>query len=426
MSAVAALIGVLVAVLSLAATSVVAAADAASQLLGRPRAHRLAESGARGAAALDDLVERPARTAAAHALVAGTSFAVVAAVGTWSLERVFAYLPGWVVVAVAIVASVVLMFAVGETLPRSLAHANPETIGLAAAPAAGWILSVAYPVARLLSAAWARGISLVSGEQSPPVPWAESEGERASGESDEGSDEEGADELIEAVEEFEDKIVREVMVPRTDMVGLEDDATVQEAVEVIKQAGYSRLPVYHETLDDITGVVYAKDLLACLHEDACPVSLTGMVREALFVPETKPVAELLREMRRRQHIAIVADEYGGTSGLVTMEDLLEELVGEIFDEYDPQTVLVEDLGAGRYRIDARLPVSDLNELLGTAVESEADTIGGLVSELAGHLPEVSESVLVDGLRLVVEDKEGTRVRHLTVEPAPEESDKKES
>jgi CBS domain containing-hemolysin-like protein len=136
------------------------------------------------------------------------------------------------------------------------------------------------------------------------------------------------------------------------------------------------------------------------------------------VPETKPLESLLIEMRNRTHIAMVADEYGGTAGLVTIEDLLEEIVGEIFDEYDRQEQLVVDLGEGRYRVDARLPVDDMDDLFGTAIEIEADTVGGLVTELAGHIPSIGESVEIEGLRLIVDGLEGARVRALIVEPAP--------
>lgn len=211
------------------------------------------------------------------------------------------------------------------------------------------------------------------------------------------------------------KVVREVMVPRTDIVSVEDTATVTEAVDTITAAGVSRLPVFHDTLDDIRGVVYAKDLLACLSGPECATSVAEHLRPAMFVPETKPVSELLGEMRRKSHIAIVADEYGGTAGIVTIEDLLEEIVGEIYDEYDPQVQMVSDLGDGRFRVDARMPVDEVNERFGTTVEAEADTMGGLVSELAGHIPEAGESVVADGLRIEVTEMEGHRVRQLAVE-----------
>jgi CBS domain containing-hemolysin-like protein len=232
--------------------------------------------------------------------------------------------------------------------------------------------------------------------------------------------------MIEAVGDLGEKVAREVMVPRTDMVCLEDTASVDEAIATITAAGVSRVPVYHDDLDDIRGVLYAKDLLRCVSDTSCSRRVSDHMREPLFVPETKPVEELLREMRRRTHIAIVLDEYGGTSGLVTMEDLVEEIVGEIYDEYDEQVQLVTDLGDGRYSIDGRLPIDDLAELLGVSLDDiDADTAAGVVSELAGHLPEVGESVMTAGVRMTVAAREGNRIRQFTTQPASRDRDEED-
>jgi CBS domain containing-hemolysin-like protein len=212
------------------------------------------------------------------------------------------------------------------------------------------------------------------------------------------------------------------MVPRTDMVAIEDTASLPEALAAITAAGVSRVPVYHEDLDDVRGILYAKDLLPALAAGDPSVQVAALARPALFVPETKPVDDLLREMRRRTHIAIVADEYGGTAGLVTIEDLLEEIVGEIYDEYDPQVAMVTTLPDGRVRVDARMGVDEIDERFGTSLDVEADTAGGLFTEIAGHIPQVGESVAIEGLRLTVEEMEGNRVRQLVVESAPVQKD----
>jgi len=201
------------------------------------------------------------------------------------------------------------------------------------------------------------------------------------------------------------------------MSSLPDTATCTEAVHLVSKTGYSRVPVYHETIDDIRGVLYAKDLLGALANGGSERLAVELARAPYFVPETKPVEELLVEMRERTHIAIVADEYGGTAGLVTLEDLLEEIVGDIADEYDREEPLVVELGDQRYRVDARLPVDDLNELLGTDLDTEADSVGGLFTEVAGHIPERGESLVIEGVSLTVTDLQGTRIRQLTVEPA---------
>jgi CBS domain containing-hemolysin-like protein len=201
------------------------------------------------------------------------------------------------------------------------------------------------------------------------------------------------------------------------MSSLPDTATCTEAVRLVAKTGYSRLPVYHDTVDDVRGVLYAKDLLSAVANGGSDRLAVELARSPYFVPETKPVEELLVEMRERTHIAIVADEYGGTAGLVTLEDLLEEIVGDIADEYDREEPLVVELGDQRYRVDARLPVDDLNELLGTDLDTEADSVGGLFTEVAGHIPERGESLVIEGASLTVTELQGTRIRQLIVEPA---------
>jgi CBS domain containing-hemolysin-like protein len=321
--------------------------------------------------------------------------------------------------------AVIVVFVVGEALARTLAVHNPERVALAAAPVAQQLTAMLYPVARVLAAPLTGLVGLVA-EEPVADAWLTADELRAAtpGDDEEVSRDEAEEAIIDAVADFTQKIVREVMVPRTDMVCLEDTATIAEALAVIGGSGVSRVPVFHDTLDDIRGMLYAKDLLLCLGRGECVDGrLVSIAREPYFVPETKPVEELLIEMRTQTHIAIVADEYGGTAGLVTIEDLLEEIVGEIFDEYDTALPMMVDLGGGRARIDARMPIDDLNEAFGTDIELEADSVGGLFVELAGHIPTLGEALEVEGLRLIVEDMEGNRVRGLLVEPAqPQEED----
>ncbi|HEY5432160.1 MAG TPA: hemolysin family protein [Coriobacteriia bacterium] len=419
MSPLTASIALLVTVAALAAAFVTSAAEAAVRSLSPARIRRLRESSTRGSVGLARLADRPSHVGATHALVTGVA-AVSVTLAAGAVLSVFpAGLPLWAITVSAAVIGVVLVFGVGEALPRAIVAANAEDLGLLVAPLASSLTSVLYPVARLLSLPSTGMTRLVTGERSPDVPW-EDAAEEARSSSDEESPEGGdADGMYDAVSGLESKVVREVMVPRTDMVAIEDTATIVEALAAVTAAGVSRVPVYHDTLDDIRGILYAKDLLPHLANSAAETRPIDLVRPALFVPETKPIEELLREMRRRTHIAIVADEYGGTAGLVTIEDLLEEIVGEIFDEYDPQVPMVTALPDGRVRVDARLAVSELDERFGTDLEDvEADTAGGLFTELAGRIPQVGESVEVQGLRFTVEEMEGNRVRQLLVEPVP--------
>ncbi|HEY5540431.1 MAG TPA: hemolysin family protein [Coriobacteriia bacterium] len=395
--------------------AVLAAAETAVMLLPPGRVHRLVEAERRGSPQLEVIAARPYRVRAVSAMLAGLAFATVAVLGVALGSQLNSGIDlAWELVAALL--GVILMFALSQAMPRALAVANPEDIALEAAPIANLVVPALYPVARLLASPFAWVISMAGGER-PVSPWATAGEYRAVDTAEETEREEAEEALLEAVSDFAEKVVREVMVPRTDMRSLPDTAHVSDAVALIDKTGYSRLPVYHETTDDIRGVLYAKDLLVALAAGKAEDPVLAMARAPYFVPESKPVEELLAEMRTKTHLAIVADEYGGTAGLVTLEDLIEEIVGEISDEYDREESLLVDMGEGRFCVDARLPVDDLNELLGTEIDIDADSVGGLFTELAGRIPSLGESVEIEGLRLTVTDLQGTRIRQLTVEPA---------
>ena len=398
-----------------ALAAVLAAAETSVMLLPMGRVHRLVEAEQQGATELERLVARPHRLRGASGLAAALAYAATALFGA----LIGAGLPhggGTFLAALFAVVAVLLANGLTQALPRTLAVANPEQLGLQSATAARVATEALYPLARLLGAPWAWVVRL-AGADGLTSPWATGTEYRAA-EGDEDTEREEAEEaLLEAVSDFAEKVAREIMVPRTDVSALPDTATAGEAVRLIGETGFTRLPVYHGTIDDIRGVLYAKDLLVASMVGRGVQAITALVRPAYFVPETKPVEELLVEMRARTHIAIVADEYGGTAGIVTLEDLLEEIVGEISDEYDREEPLLTPLGDRRYRVDARLPVDELNELFGTSIDIDADSVGGLFTEIAGHIPEAGESVEIERLRLTADVLEGTRIRQLTVEPA---------
>ena len=233
--------------------------------------------------------------------------------------------------------------------------------------------------------------------------------------------------LIHSIFEFGDTVVREVMVPRPDMVGVEADASVDEALEKAINAGYSRLPAYGEGPDDVLGLVYLKDIIRRTREsNGAHGTLRELVRPAVFVPEQKKVAELLREMQKDKfHMAIVVDEYGGTAGLITLEDLLEEIVGEIVDEYDVEAPRVERLPDGGLRVAGGTPIDEVNELLEIELpETDWDTVGGLMFNLLGHVPVEGEAVEFQGFEFRAERVQGRRI--LTVRITPKESEPAES
>ncbi|MDQ0734927.1 hemolysin family protein [Arthrobacter agilis] len=234
-------------------------------------------------------------------------------------------------------------------------------------------------------------------------------------------------ELIHSVFELGDTKVRSVMVPRTDMVTIDTGSTLDQAMSLFLRSGYSRIPVIGESSDDIRGLLYLKDVVANLHGRATPNlsrPVDAVCRPARYVPESKPVGDLLRELQREStHVAIVIDEYGGTAGLVTLEDLIEEIVGEIVDEYDSEVPEQERLDDGEYRVSARMGIDDLGELFGLDLDDEeVDTVGGLLAKTLGRVPIVGSEVTIDGIGLRAERVEGrrNRVSHVIAHRLPPE------
>jgi CBS domain containing-hemolysin-like protein len=234
----------------------------------------------------------------------------------------------------------------------------------------------------------------------------------------------GEREMVRSVFELGDTIVREVMVPRTDMVFIESDKTVEQALSLALRSGFSRIPVVGENEDDVVGIAYLKDIVAWSHEHpGAPSNDSGatekvatVMRQASYVPDSKPIDELLRQMQaQRNHMVIVIDEYGGTAGLVTIEDILEEIVGEITDEYDTEQPPVEWLPDGSARVTARLPVTELEELFSVRIEAEdVETVAGLLAHQLGRVPIAGSTATVSGLRLTAENLAGRRNKIGTV------------
>ncbi len=226
-------------------------------------------------------------------------------------------------------------------------------------------------------------------------------------------------ELIHSIFEFNDTVVREVMVPRTDMLTVDQDATMAAAMGLLLSKGVSRMPVIGENIDEVLGVLYLRDVARAAHEqplDAAVLTAGSLARKAAFVPESQKADSLLRQMQlESNHLAMVVDEYGGIAGLVTLEDLIEELVGDISDEYDHEVDEVEDLGDGRFRVAARLPIDELGDLFGLELEDdEVDSAGGLLTKVLGRLPVSGSTAEYSGLILTAERTEGRRKRVSTI------------
>ncbi|MBI4297431.1 MAG: HlyC/CorC family transporter [Chloroflexi bacterium] len=226
-------------------------------------------------------------------------------------------------------------------------------------------------------------------------------------------------EMIRGIISMDVRSVREVMVPRIDIFALEDETSLEEVVGLAVSEGYSRIPVYRKTIDNIVGILYVKDLLKALHQRKIGLALMDIARPALFVPDSKKVDELLRELRQsRVHLAIVVDEYGGTAGLVTIEDLLEEIVGEIQDEFDVEEPLLEEVSPSEVLADGRVSINDLNEALGLEIKGQDfDTVGGLIQFHLSRFPTPGDEVKLDGVTFRVLSIVGKRVRKVKVQKA---------
>ncbi|MEP7059813.1 MAG: hemolysin family protein, partial [Actinomycetota bacterium] len=306
-----------------------------------------------------------------------------------------------------------------EVTPKTFAIQQPDRVALRVAPLVAFIGTVVGPFAKgLLRLANV----IMPGKGLKEGPYITEQEIRASAEvaSEEGEIEDEEKELIHSIFEFGDTIVREVMVPRPDIIAIEDDKTLRDVQALVLEHGISRIPVYKEDLDDVVGIVFAKDVLKAFHQGEASQGLADLMREVRFVPETKKVAELLREMQREKfHLALVTDEYGSVTGLVSLEDLLEELVGEITDEYDQEEPEFVELGGGSFRVSGKASVDDVNERLHIELpDEEWDTIAGFVLDVFGKIPDDGEEVDYQGMTFKAERVQGRRIATILITLPP--------
>ena len=390
--------------------------DAALSEVSPARATELAREDVRGAGTLHAVAVDAARHISLLLLlrlvceVTATTLVAIVAVDTWGVG---------VAAALATAgAMTVVTFVVIGVAPRTLGRQHPYGIALATAGLTRWLGRVLGPLSQLLILL---GNALTPGRGFREGPFATQAELREIVDLAEqrGVVEHDEREMLHSVFSLGSTIVREVMVPRTDVVFIERSKSVRQALALALRSGFSRIPVVGENVDDVVGVVYLKDIVRRTQgggDAEKNLRVADVMRGAEFVPESKPVDELLREMQaRRIHMAIVIDEYGGTAGLVTIEDVLEEIVGEITDEYDVERPPVEHLDGGSVRVTARLPVEDLGELFGvTLPDDEVETVGGLLAQALGRVPIPGATAVVQGLELVAESVGGRRNRIDTV------------
>jgi len=392
-----------------------AMAGTAISRLNRVKAHHMAQQHkTKAAARMERIVEDPGPFMNTLVLLTLLTYVGATALATALALRTFDTAPG----VIATVVMTVVIFVFAEITPRNYTVQHPERAALLTATPVFLIGKLLNPLGRLLIALSNAAMVVLPGKRLPKGPFVTEEEIRhlidLAEEEEEIEEEER--ELIHSIFEFGDTVVREVMVPRPDMVALPATATVDDALEAISKHGYSRIPIFEGEIDNIVGVVYAKDLLKRFGNLKPEAKLGTLGRAPNFVPEQKKVLELLREMQaQRVHIAIVVDEYGGTAGLVSIEDLLEEIVGEIVDEYDRDEQLVETIDENRLRVDARVSIDEVNELLGVSLpDDEWDTVGGMVFGLTGRVPRPGERLRYDSVEFVTERVAGRRIQKILI------------
>jgi putative hemolysin len=407
--------------------AVFVAAEIAIVTLRRSRLEQLIEEGNRGALQVKHLLEdRPRFLAIVQIGVTFVGFLASAYAAVNLADRLSGVLVDVPVIkgvaggaAVLIVTILLAFFTIvfGELVPKTFALTHTDRVALSLAGPMELVGEILSPVVRLLT--WATRV--VSGGR-PDVARQTQIGtqelklivERGG---EEGILEAEEEQMISAVIELGQRRVHEVMVPRTDIQTLEATATLEEVIDTIVSEGHSRIPVYRKSIDEIIGILYAKDLLPLLKGDNQGLDLRKMLRPPLFVPESMSIDDLLHMLQRRKvHIAIVLDEYGGTAGMVTIEDLIEEIVGEIQDEYDVEEPMTERLSEHVARVDGRASVDDLADLFGMELgdledSDEYDTVGGLIYHRIGGVPKPGDEVRIDAYRLTltVETTDGHRV-----------------
>ena len=412
------------AVIVLALGALLSAGESALLRFTRAAADDLVEEGRRGAARVRRLAEHRPRVLGALS-VARVAVDMLAAVlitlAASGLVRAW-----WQVLALALLANIILLGVVVGFSPRTYGRRNPAGTLLALGGLLTWVDVLGAPQRRLLSRTRRTEATPTDAETREAVNEDLREMIDEIGETDTIEDEDR--EMMRSVVELGQTLVREVMVPRTDMVTIDAHKPASAAMRLFIRSGYSRVPVIGEDADDVRGILYLKDVLRRLaaHPEHEELAVAGFVREAEYVPEMKPADDLLREMQTgRFHMALAVDEYGGTAGLVTMEDLLEEVVGELTDEHDPELPEVVEVAPGTYRVPARLALDELGELFDLEIDDDdVDTVGGLLTKAIGRVPLPGAAGDTQGVHLQAEEATGRRRQVSTIlasrTPVPEE------
>lgn len=395
------------AVVSILVAGVAAMVETALLALTPARADQLLAEGRRGAEAVKQITDdpAPATTTATFLRV----FCEVMSVVLVCLVLVDRFSTLGMRLWLSVLAMTLVSFVVWGVAPRTIGGQKAESVACASARSVTVLSVILWPISQLLIVI---GNAITPGRGYLDGPFA-AEVERIAGASD------GEREMIKSVFELGDTLVREVMVPRTDVVYLNQDKTLRQGFSLALRSGFSRIPVIADNLDQVVGVLYVKDLMRRVFEDSRSQNketVGSLMRVPSFTPDSKPIDDLLQEMQTsRHHMVIVIDEFGGTAGIATIEDIVEEIVGEITDEYDAEPDLAEEIEPGAWRVSARMPVDDMGELFSLEVDDEdVETVGGLLAKELNMVPIVGSQVVWNGLEITAEKSKGRRHQINTV------------
>ncbi len=403
----------------IALSAIFSSSETAFLSVNRIRMRNLAEDGNKRAALVMKMLEKQNKLISS--LLVGNNIVNISASAIATKVATDIFNDAGVGIATGVMTLLVLVF--GEVIPKNLAAAHAEGWAMTVAPfirAVSILLAPIVLLLTLLSDGMVRFSKKYDDDDDPTITEDEFRILVNVGQ-EEGVFDESESEMINSIMEFDEIIVKEIMVPRIDIVGLDGEDNVNEALRLIIDGGHSRIPVYEDSIDNIVGILYAKDIFAHLGEDFDQLQVKTLIRQPYYIPETKKVDDLLEELRMKKvHMAIILDEYGGTSGLITIEDLLEEIIGDIQDEFDAEEDLIVKHSDAVLVADARTPIHDVEEAFDMELDeeiledSEADTIGGLAFEHLGGIPEKGDEVTVDRFHIRVVDVEGRRITKVEV------------
>jgi putative hemolysin len=417
-----------------------AASEMAIISVRKSRIRPLADEGNKAAILVDRFLEEPSKLLATIQIGITLAGFLASAIGAQTLSvglskfimslNIPVISSSAFVISTFIVTSIIALFTLvlGELVPKRMALSQSEKISLRVAGTINFLAKITYPIVKFLTVSTNFIVKLMGGPVKATEDQITEEEIRSMinvGE-EKGIFQETETEMINSIFEFDDTVAKEVMTPRTDIVALSSEATREEILDVIVEENFSRIPVYEESIDNIIGILYVKDIFTMIrNKNEWEISLKDIIRDAHFVPEYKKIDELFKEMQKsKTHIAVVIDEYGGTAGIITIEDLLEEIVGNIFDEYDEVILDYEKIDDNTYIVSGMLDIDDINDILDTKLsEDEFDTISGMLLSHSGKMPEVGYELLIDNIYFRIEEVDDKRISKIRIEKRETDPDK---